>query len=127
MTKIATFRARMPTYWGSGVMIVEAVLKALHINGLFARVPMLVPQYLVHPRQMLDQFLVKHKIRVFFSPTSRTLTNAAFHLRRESAEFRHFMDLDCARLRLADSSSNVKALFNVPGGFVYKRDDNVET
>ncbi|KAK1229376.1 hypothetical protein PQX77_007553 [Marasmius sp. AFHP31] len=99
--------------------------------------------FLITAREMLEQFLINHNIRVFPSPTSHThkrgdsfaeafphfdsklLSTAKTH--HESADFGRPMHDPDRRLRLASSSPDVKALFNAPAGYLYDQDDNSAT
>ncbi|KAF8350277.1 cytoplasmic protein [Amanita rubescens] len=99
--------------------------------------------FLITAREMLEQFLLNHNVHVYPSPTSHS------HKRGDSfAEaFPHFdskvlstaktrghesMDLGRSevvgdrRLRLANSSPDVKALFNSPA-YVYNLDDSADS
>ncbi|KAJ7597282.1 cytoplasmic protein [Mycena floridula] len=100
--------------------------------------------FLVTAREMLEQFLINHNIHVYPSPTAHThkrgdsFAEAFPHFdskvlsaaakTRESADLSHpSSDLvGDRRLRMANSSPDVKALFNSPA-YIYNledRDDN---
>ncbi|KAK7058265.1 hypothetical protein VNI00_001896 [Paramarasmius palmivorus] len=90
--------------------------------------------FLITAREMLEQFLINHNIRVFPSPTSHThkrgdsfaeafphfdsklLSTTKVH--HESADFGRPVHDPDRRLRLASSSPDVKALFNAPA-YIY--------
>ncbi|KIK71273.1 hypothetical protein GYMLUDRAFT_66480 [Collybiopsis luxurians FD-317 M1] len=94
--------------------------------------------FLVTAREMLEQFLHNHNIRVYPSPTSHThkrgdsfadafphfdsklLSTAKTH--HESADFGRPVHDPDRRLRLASSSPDVKALFNAPA-YIYNLEE----
>lgn len=98
--------------------------------------------FLITAREMLEQFLINHNIRVFPSPTSHThkrgdsfaeafphfdsklLSTAKTH--HESADFGRPMHDPDRRLRLAASSPDVKALFNAPA-YIYNLEERDDT
>ncbi|KAJ3736962.1 cytoplasmic protein [Lentinula guzmanii] len=94
--------------------------------------------FLITAREMLEQFLHNHNIRVYPSPTSHThkrgdsfadafphfdsklLSTAKTH--HESADFGRPVHDPDRRLRLASSSPDVKALFNAPA-YIYNLEE----
>ncbi|KAK7463826.1 hypothetical protein VKT23_005763 [Stygiomarasmius scandens] len=95
--------------------------------------------FLITAREMLEQFLLNHNIRVYPSPTSHShkrgdsfaeafphfdsklLSTAKTH--HESADFGRPVHDHDRRLRLANSSPDVKALFNAPA-YIYNLEEN---
>ncbi|KAE9410816.1 hypothetical protein BT96DRAFT_912263 [Gymnopus androsaceus JB14] len=94
--------------------------------------------FLITAREMLEQFLHNHNIRVYPSPTShnhkrgdsfadafphfdsKLLSTAKTH--HESADFGRPVHDPDRRLRLASSSPDVKALFNAPA-YIYNLEE----
>ncbi|KAK0233391.1 cytoplasmic protein [Armillaria fumosa] len=100
--------------------------------------------FLITAREMLEQFLVNHNIHVYPSPTSHThkrgdsfaeafphfdskVLSAAAKTRVESVDLgRSDPVLGDRRLRLANSSPDVKALFNSPA-YIYNFEEHEDT
>jgi hypothetical protein len=98
--------------------------------------------FLLAAREMLEQFLLNHNVRVYPSPTAHThkrgdsFAEAFPHFdskvlstarRHESVELTRSSEiLGDRRLRLANSSPDVKALFNAPA-YIYDLDDHEDS
>ncbi|KAI9572663.1 cytoplasmic protein [Boletus coccyginus] len=98
--------------------------------------------FLLAAREMLEQFLLNHNVRVYPSPTAHThkrgdsFAEAFPHFdskvlstarRHESVELTRSSEiLGDRRLRLANSSPDVKALFNAPA-YIYDLEDHEDS
>ncbi|KAH0838585.1 cytoplasmic protein [Lanmaoa asiatica] len=98
--------------------------------------------FLLAAREMLEQFLLNHNVRVYPSPTAHThkrgdsFAEAFPHFdskvlstarRHESVELTRSSDiLGDRRLRLANSSPDVKALFNAPA-YIYDLEEHEDS
>ncbi|KAF8559398.1 cytoplasmic protein [Imleria badia] len=97
--------------------------------------------FLLAAREMLEQFLLNHNVRVYPSPTAHThkrgdsFAEAFPHFdskvlstarRHESVELTRSELLGDRRLRLANSSPDVKALFNAPA-YIYDLEDHEDS
>ncbi|VDB84505.1 unnamed protein product [Peniophora sp. CBMAI 1063] len=99
--------------------------------------------FLVSAREMLEQFLLNHNVHVYPSPTSHThkrgdsFTSAFPHFdskvlstmprTRGSADFSRPDPMVDRRLRMANSSPDVKALFNNSPKYIYHLEEAQES
>ncbi|KAH7921146.1 cytoplasmic protein [Leucogyrophana mollusca] len=129
-------------------------VKTLATNGSASSAPETSPEYsfkfrcqrsnsdfLITAREMLEQFLLNHNVHVYPSPTAHThkrgdsFAEAFPHFdskvlstarRHESVELTRSEILGDRRLRLANSSPDVKALFNSPA-YIYDLEEQEDS
>ncbi|KAH7911222.1 cytoplasmic protein [Hygrophoropsis aurantiaca] len=133
---------------------ITANIKTLSTNGSASTAPEIAPEYsfkfrcqrsnsdfLITAREMLEQFLLNHNVHVYPSPTAHThkrgdsFAEAFPHFdskvlstarRHESVELTRSEILGDRRLRLANSSPDVKALFNSPA-YIYDLEEQEDS